>query len=125
MSQSVRDFEKTGIAAADLSAKQFYFVRLDSVEGQIELPTAATDAIVGILQTQPESGQAGTYRFGGTSKLKLGVGGATIGAWITSDASGTGIVTTTDGNMAVRALEAGAEGDIIEVQLPLITLFIA
>lgn len=114
-------------AGEDLSAKDYYFVQLDA-NGELEVGEGATDLLVGILMPEGNVGGAGThatYQSAGVAKLKLGVGGATVGAWITSDASGTGIVTTTDGNLAVRALEAGDEGDIISVQLPLVPLYIA
>lgn len=123
MSQSVRDLENSKEAAADLSAKQYYFVKVDT-SGKIALAAAATDAIVGVLQNTPASGEQATYRFGGTAKIVLG-GTVDEGEWVTSDSNGKGVATTTDGNIAVRALEAGVAGDIIEVQLPMIPIYIA
>lgn len=125
MSQSVRGFERTGIAGEDLSAKQYYIVQLNATGG-IEVAEGATDFIVGVLQNKPASGEAATYRFLGTSKV-VSAGSVTIGAWVTTDASGKAVVTTTDGNVTIgRALEAGTtDGDIFEVQLAIQHLYIA
>ena len=124
MSQSVRDFEKSLEASEDLSAKQFFIVQLDA-NGKLEVAEGATDFIVGVLQNNPESGQMGTYRFLGTSKVKAG-GTITVGAFVTTDANGEAVVTTTDGDVAIgRALEAADDGDIFEVQLGIQHLFIA
>ena len=116
MSQSVRDFEKSKACSEDLSAKQFFIVQLDA-NGAIEVAEGATDLIVGVLQNTPESGQMGTYRFLGTSKVKAG-GSITVGAFVTTDSAGEAVVTTTDGDVVIgRALEAADDGDIFEVQL--------
>lgn len=124
MSQSVRGFEKSKIAGEDLTSHQFGIVQL-SAAGQIEAGEAATDLLVGVLQNTPGAGEMATYRFIGTTKVKLG-GTVGVGAWVTSDASGHGVATTTDGNVVIgRALEAGVDGDIIEVQLALGTVFVA
>lgn len=116
MSQSVRDFEKTNTASEDLSSHQFGIVQLDA-SGTLEKGEGATDLLVGVLQNTPESGQAATYRFGGTSKVIAG-GAVTIGAYVTADSSGHAVATTTNGNVIIgRALEAADDGDIFEVQL--------
>ncbi len=124
MSQSLRGFERTKITSEDLSAKQFFIVQMDS-SGDIELAEAATDFIVGVLQNKPESGQGATYRFLGTSKVKLG-GTVAIGDWLTTASDGEAIATTTDGNITIgRAIEAGVDQDIAEVQLSIQHLYIA
>lgn len=55
-------------AAADLSGKQFYFVKLDS-NGKAAVCAAATDVPIGVLQNKPTSGQAATILCVGTSKV--------------------------------------------------------
>lgn len=126
MSQNVTGPFKTLIAGEDLSAKQFYIGQLDA-SGNLEVGEGATDLLVGIIQSNDGgSGAAATYQYYGTAKVKLGVGGATVGAWLTSDSSGTAVATTTDGDITIgRALEAGDAGDIIEVQLSIQHLYIA
>lgn len=116
MSQSTRSFEKAIVASEDLSAKQFFIVQL-AADGTLEVGEGATDLLVGVLQEGVESGQMGTYRFLGTTKVKAG-GSIAIGAYVTSDANGEAVATTTNGNVVIgRALEAADDGDIIEVQL--------
>ena len=121
MSQSVKDFEKTLNAAADLSAKQFFIAKVDT-SGNADLAALATNALIGVIQNKPQSGEGALIRFGGTSKVKLG-GTVTAGAWCTSDTAGKGVATTTDKDTVIgRFLEAGVSGDVVEVQLGIFTL---
>lgn len=55
-------------AAADLSALQFYFVKLDS-SGDVVVCAAATDVPVGVLQNEPTSGQTAEVLVLGVSKI--------------------------------------------------------
>lgn len=124
MSQSVRGFERTGVASEDLSSSQYYIVQMDSTGG-IEIAESATDFIVGVLQNKPASGEAATYRFLGTSKVKAG-GTVAIGAWVTAASDGEAVSTTTDGNITIgRALEAAVDQDVFEIQLSIQHLYIA
>ena len=125
MSQSIKDFERTGVAGEDLSAARYYIVQLDA-SGNIEKGEGATDLLVGVLQNKPESGGAALYRFMGTTKVVASAAIA-IGANVTSTSAGTAVTTTTDKDIVIgRALEAaGAAGDIIEIQLGIYTLSVA
>ena len=55
-------------AAADLSAKQFYFVKLTSA-GKVDVCAAVTDVPIGVLQNKPTAGQAATVMIIGITKL--------------------------------------------------------
>lgn len=104
-------------AAADYSAKQFYIVK-QSGDAAVTLASAATDLLIGVIQNKPKSGEAvevfGRWG-GGTGKVILGSGGATRGAFLTADADGKAVATTTGGDEVIgRALQAGDAGDIIE-----------
>ena len=55
-------------AAADLSAKQYYFVKLASAT-TVNVCTATTDRAIGILQNDPESGEQAVVRIFGISKV--------------------------------------------------------
>lgn len=125
MSQSIADFERTGVAGEAMTDKQYHIVQLDS-SGNIEVAEGATDLIVGVLQNKPASGEAAIYRFLGTSKVVAG-GVITLGDWVTAKSDGRGLTTTTDGNIVIgRALETtAADGDIFECQLGIQHLFIA
>lgn len=126
MSQQLNSVERSVAAAADLSAKKYFIVKLDS-NGALVLADSATADIVGVLQNEPESGETALYRFGGTSKVKAG-GAVGVGAMVTSDANGKGVATTTDGNVAIGrhiGTAAAADGDIMEVQMSIQHLYIA
>ena len=124
MSQQINATERSGEAGETMTGKQYFIVQLDAT-GKIEVAESATDLIVGVLQNEPLVGEAAFYRFGGTAKVKAG-GVIAIGDWVTSDSAGEGVATTTDGNIVIgRALEAAADGDIIEVQLGIQHLYIA
>jgi hypothetical protein len=126
MSQSTRDFERSGIAGEDMTAKQFFIVQL-AADGDIEVAEGATDLIVGVLQNAPDSGEQATYRFLGTTKVSAG-GVINVGDWVTTDSAGEAVATTTDGNITIgRYLGAAAcaDGDIIEVQMSIQHLYIA
>jgi hypothetical protein len=100
-------------AGADLSAKQYRFVKVDTaVDDQVVGTTAATDEIVGVLQNDPTSGQAAAIRTVGISKLLLG-GTVTRGDRLTSDATGRGILAAGSQVVGAIALHSGVVGDII------------
>jgi hypothetical protein len=58
-------------AAADLSALQFTFVKLDA-NGKAAAAAAATDIPIGVLQNKPTSGQAATITVVGVTKVDSG-----------------------------------------------------
>lgn len=103
-------------AGADLSAKQYYVVKTDA-SGDIVLASAATDAILGVLQNKPASGDTADVALingNGTGKVLLG-GNVSKDAYLTANGNGEAIATTTSGNRVFgRALAAGSDGDIIE-----------
>lgn len=126
MSQSIRDFERSGVAGEAMTDKQYYIVQLDAT-GKIEVAEGATDLIVGVLQNKPASGAAALYRFGGTTKVIAG-GAINPGDWVTTDGNGKAVATTTDGNITIGrfiGLAAAASGDIIEVQMSIQHLYTA
>jgi hypothetical protein len=101
------------VAAADLSAKQFCGVTVNS-SGQAAVADT-DDQIVGILQNKPGSGQAATVAYGGVSKAICG-GSITAGARVTTNASGQIVAASTAGDSVVGiALQTGASGDVIAV----------
>jgi hypothetical protein len=61
-------FKITLEAGADLSSKQFYFVKLDSA-GKAVACSGATDKPVGVLQNNPVSGQAAEIVVVGLTKV--------------------------------------------------------
>jgi hypothetical protein len=107
----------TLVAGADLSAKQYNFVKLNS-SGQAVVVAAATDLPIGILQNAPTSGQEAEVLVAGGSKLVLGGTVAAAGVVSTSSAgAGVAIVHGTDTTKFAlgQALTGGASGEIVTV----------
>ena len=124
MSTQNRSFELSKTASEDLSGSQYYIVQMDSA-GAAELAEGALDFIIGVLQNKPESGQEAHVRFLGVSKVKIG-GTVNIGDFVTTNSTAEGIATTTDGDIVIgRAITAGVDGDVIEVQMSIEHLYIA
>lgn len=104
--------------ATTLAAKQYYLVK-QHTDGTAILAAAATDAIVGVLQNKPAVGEAALVRYYGTTKVVAG-GTIAVGAFVTANASGQAIATTTAGDVVVGmylGTASAASGDIIEIQL--------
>lgn len=118
MAQFGRQETLTGVeAAADLSGKQYHFVRY-SAANKVDQASLATDsALVGVLQNKPKAGEFATVAYAGLSKVVAGAA-ITAGDIITTNSSGRA-ATVASGQMAAgRALEAaGADGDIITALL--------
>lgn len=79
-------FKITLEAGADLSSKQYYFVKLDNA-GKAVVCSGATDIPVGVLQNNPTSGQAAEIVVVGLTKVSSDAG-LTIGALIGTSADG-------------------------------------
>lgn len=101
------------VAGADLSAKQFHFVKPNS-SGQAVAANATDITQVGVLQNDPTSGQTGTVRVAGVSKVKI-AGTVAAGAEVTSDANGAGVAAATTKLVLGVALTGGVTGDVISV----------
>lgn len=82
-------------AGADLSTKQFTFVKLNS-SGQVVAVAAATDIPIGILQNTPGSLAVADVMSNGISKLVAG-GSIPAGALVLTDAAGKGSAYTSPG----------------------------
>lgn len=118
MAQAIRDFEKSFVSTADLSAAEFVIVKVDvSNDQSIVIAAASTDPIVGVLQNKPKAGKAAVVRWGGSSKVIAG-GTITRGDRVTSDGSGHAVTTTTNKDVILGlALSSAVSGDIVEVAL--------
>lgn len=103
-------------AAVDLSAKQFYCVKV-TAEMTVDLTTAAGEAFFGILQNKPKLGEAASVMKVGLSKVVIGVGGLTAGATWECAADGTAIATTAGKAAAGEVLIGGAAGEIATVSV--------
>ena len=105
------------VAGADLSAKQYYMIKL-SADDTVVICAAATDVPVGILQNEPASGEVAEVLIGGKGKC---VASAAIaaGALIGTDASGKADAkvpgTDTTNYIVGQVTKASAaDGDVLE-----------
>ena len=100
-------------AAADLSSKQYYFVKLASAT-TVNVCSAVTDLPIGILQNNPESGEQAVVQIFGISKV---VADGTIAAarWLgtSADSQAAGITPGSDTTVYVmgQAIQAASAGE--------------
>ncbi len=106
----------TFVAGADLSSKQYTFVKLNS-SGEVVAAAAATDIPIGVLQNNPTSGTEASVTIVGGTKI---VAGAAIGEGALVGTSSTGkAVALTAGTDTTKYVvgtlltESGADGDIV------------
>ena len=113
-------------AAADLSGKQYYAVKLSAAD-TVALVAAATDRVAGILVNKPKQGQAATVVTAGVCECVSDGSSVAIAVndTVGPDANGKMIKkATTDFNACGVAQDASsADGTIIRVRLDLNTTF--
>lgn len=107
------------VAGADLSAKQYRFVKLSS--GQVVACSATTDRPIGVLQNDPTSGQAAIVRLSGWTKVEADAA-ITVDAVLGTSADGQAAIyvagtDTTKYGMGFATKAAGAAGDVAEMIL--------
>jgi hypothetical protein len=105
------------IASADLSAKQFHFVKLGTADQTVSAIAAVTDKPIGILMNAPLSGEAAEVAMiGGGAKLKAG-GVIAVGDRVGASSAGKGLACdSVTGEVAVAvALDGAAEDDVVPV----------
>jgi hypothetical protein len=122
MSQASNQIVKPLIAGEDLSSDQYKAVMIElgisNTVIKAGTPAAEGTHVIGILQNEPEDGEAASVAIGGTSKLIMAAN-CDAGEKLMSS-SGKGTPVTTDNYSVIGiALEDNAEGDggIIEVLL--------
>lgn len=103
-------------AGADLSAKQYFFVKVNT-SGQAVLCAAATDRPIGVLQNTPESGEEASVLVVGGTKVVSSASideGALIGTASTGKADAkTPGSDTTEYAVGTVILAAGADNEIL------------
>nr|WP_321999635.1 hypothetical protein [Rhodococcus qingshengii] len=90
-------------AAADFTGKRYTVVKLDN-DGKVVQATAATDAILGVIDNEPKAGRtADVVLVNGSGSFKVKTGAnITKDALITTNGAGLAISTTTTGNRVIR-----------------------
>jgi len=106
----------TFTAAADLSAKQYYFVKI-TADNTVNVCAAVTDVPIGVLQNAPASGEAASVMLYGISKVSANEAiavGSNIGTGDDGQADVVAAGTDTTVRLVGQALEAAsAAGEII------------
>lgn len=98
-----------------LTAKQYYFVQLESTGGIVKLSTSGTSKTIGVVQNDPAAGEAAEVAWSGVFKAAAEASVA-IGDWVTSSSTGRAKTTTTEGDYCFIALEASSTaGNIIRL----------
>ena len=112
-----RDDDLTLIAGSDLSALKHTIVRITG-EQTCGVATVATQKPEGILQNKPVSGAAALVRTRGKSKAVAGAA-ITVGARLMWGTGGKVITLsgTTNYVIGVALQAAGADGDLIEINV--------
>lgn len=104
-------------ASGDLSAKQYYILKLVNTSGTAQVSVAGVDdRPVGVLQNVPNAaGRAAEVGFAGITKVILG-GSVTAADSLTADSNGKAITNGSgDAYTVGTALSSGASGDIISM----------
>lgn len=96
----------TVTAAADLSAKQYYIVKV-TANNAVNLTSSAGEAAFGILQNAPTSGAAAAVMNVGVSLVIAGSGGLAAGNLVQAAADGTAIAAST-GDYVLGTVIVGA-----------------
>lgn len=100
------------ITATDLSAKQYYAVKLTSTARTVALASTGGEMIYGILQNAPVSPEAANVCIFGVTKAVAG-GTITAGDPLTTDTAGK-VITYTSSKVKIGvAITGGASGDLI------------
>lgn len=117
MSSSSKPRIKSYIAGADLSAKQYTFVKFGS-DNKTVVACGGNERSIGILQNKPESGQAAEVALpGGGGKLKINESVA-LGKLLTSTSGGLGEVADAAGEWCgAMAYDEGVQNDVIAVEV--------
>ncbi len=106
-------------AAADLSAKQYLFVKLGT-GSKINVCSAATDVPCGILLDKPASGATGQVQVTGLGKVIAG-GTIAVGDLLGTDANGKAVKLTigtdTTKYVVAQAVSAGSANELVTVLL--------
>jgi hypothetical protein len=100
----------------NLSAKQYFFMKIGTTDKSALLQDTAGGNCIGILQDDPDNSKVtvGRVRVLGPSKVKCG-GTCTRGGFGTSDAAGKAVdATGAEKDAPVLFLESGAADDVIE-----------
>ena len=106
----------TLVAGADLSAKQYYFVKINT-SGQAVLCSGLTDKPIGVLQNAPTSGKSAEITVVGGTKIVASASldeGVAIGTTAAGKAGAKTVGTDTTNYIVGNVIQAaGADLDVL------------
>ena len=98
------------IAGADLSAKQFTFVKMNTTDRTV-VSAGNGDAAFGVIINDPESGQAATVVTAGRVVVEVGTGGLTAGDEVGVDANGEAVSAAATDIIVGICVDGAAAGE--------------
>ena len=109
--------EKTMIAEAAVETK-YLIAKFGTSDEEVKIGASATaHALVGVMQGKAAAAGKVNVMLTGITLVKIG-GAVTRGDYLTSNADGEGIATTTAKNYLVgMALASGVDGDVVPLLL--------
>jgi len=102
---------------AGATINNYRFVKVGAAAGAVIQAAAATDPGCGAVEYGAASGAPDKVILGGIAKIIVGTGGVTLGARVTSDATGQAVAWATTNQSYGIALETGAATAIVPVLL--------
>jgi len=121
MSTDNRSLTISAPAAADLTGKKYYAVKLNA-QGEVALASAITDIVIGILQNEPSAqGLEASVCVSGVSKVVLGATVAT-GALVGVSAAGKAVADASTNFTLGPLMSGGVSGDVASVLLNRMTV---
>lgn len=110
-------------AEAAMTSTDHRFVKLGTNAAEVNM-CGAGELPIGIRRNSPAINQGvEVVGPGNITKLTLGSGGCTKGAYLKSDSAGAGVATATNLDIVgAVALEAGSEGEVVSVMVNIFTL---
>ena len=109
MATQGNQIKETMIAGADLSTKQFTFVKMNTTDRTVVSAGNGEEAF-GVLVNDPTSGTAATVVTHGRVIIEVGTGGLTAGDAIGVDANGEAVTAATNDIIVGQAVETAAAG---------------
>ncbi len=94
-------------AAADLRTAKNKIVRI-AADGEINLSGAASATQIGVLQNDPNTGEAAQVSIGGEPKVIVGGAVGSAGLYLKSDANGLAVVANSGDNVIGISQETAA-----------------
>lgn len=120
MSQYGEGTDDTFTVSENLTAKQYFLLKIGTSDGAALLNDTKGGYCVGVLQEKIDGSstvKSARVRIDGVTKISLG-GNVARGGEIISDTAGKGIAADAADQFIIgHALESGVDGDIIEMQM--------